>query len=453
MKPLSIQKIAARIGAEYRGGDAMVGGVSTDSRSTAPGCLFVALTGDRFDGNDYVAGALEGGARWAVAQRVPEGCDPERVLLVPDGREALLGIAQLYRESLEVQVIGITGSVGKTTTKEMTACVMEAGFSTWKTPLNLNNEIGVSQTILQLEESHRAAVLEMGMDGPGQMAPLSRCARPDAAIITNIGVSHLQQMGSREGILREKLDITAGMHERAPLLLNADDELLSTVQLRRPVLRYGIDAADAAVRALHIKEFSTHTTFEILYNESRFDAQIPCMGRHNVYNALAAFLAGATFGIEPAAAISALKSYVPAGMRQRVVPHGEFTVVEDCYNAAPDSMAAALRTLGGLTCGGRRIAVLSDMLELGEIGREAHYEAGATAADCGVDALLCTGPLSAEIRRGAAEAGMEQAQYFESKEALFGRLKELIGPGDVVWFKASRGMKLEQVIELVYQQL
>ena len=454
MKPMLLQDICERIGAAYTGDpEAAVTAISTDTRALPRGCLFVALSGDKFDGNDYVGEALKQGAAWAVAERLPEGCPRERVLPVKDTRAALLEIAGLYRSSLDVKVVAITGSVGKTTTKEMVACVMEAAFPTLKTQQNLNNEIGLSQTILQLTEEHRVAVLELGMDGPGQIAPLSRCAAPDIAIVTNIGVSHLQKMGSREAILEEKLSIAEGLREGGVLLLNGDDSLLSARRgITCRVKRYGTAGLDAEVRAERIKEYSTYTTFEILYNDKRFEARIPCMGRHNVGNALAAFLAGTLLGVPPEPAIAALEGYQPAGMRQRVVTHGELTVVEDCYNASPDSMRAAMNTLGALDCRGKRIAVLSDMLELGALEEQAHLDVGTLIAGLGIDRLLCAGPLSRRYAEGAQAGGMGNARYFPDQEELWQYLKEILAPGDVVWFKASRGMHLEDLIQKVYKE-
>lgn len=454
MKPLRIQDIARAIGAEF-GGEGQVSAVSTDTRNLPEGCLFVALRGEKFDGHAFIDQALADGAAYAVAEET-EGSPAGRVLKVKDTRAAYLAIANLYRNSLDVHVVGVTGSVGKTTTKEMVACALSAGFPTLKNEANLNNEIGLPQTILRLTKEHRAAVLEMGMDGPGQIAPLSLCAQPDIGIVTNIGVSHLEAMGTRENILREKLSIGEGMADGAPLILCGDDDLLVTAPAvlggRLRILYYGIDNPNCVVRADRIKEFSTHTTFEIVYDGNRFDATIPSMGRHNVYNALAAFLAAVCLQIPPQDAIASLKGYRPAGMRQNIVKHGPFTVVEDCYNASPDSMKAAMATLGKLECDGRRIAVLSDMLELGAIERQAHYDAGALAARSNVDILLCTGPLSQEYVRGAKDAGMASVHYFADKDSLFDWLKAELRSGDVAWFKASRGMQLEQVIARVYKE-
>lgn len=450
MLKLTAAGIARELGVNFTGADAPVLAVSTDTRSLPEGCLFIALKGDNFDGHSFISQALESGAAYAVSMEV--GDWPEnRVFMVDDTRDALMRVARLHRSGLAAKVTAITGSVGKTTTKEMIACVSEAKSKTLKTEKNLNNEIGLSHTLLGLDETFESAVVEMGMDGPGQMAKLSQTAMPDIAVITNIGVSHIEKFGSREGILAEKMDICAGLANGGDLILCGDNDLLNTVE--RPefrITRYGIENKDCPVRAENIAEYSTHTNFEIIWNGSRFDAQIPCLGRHNVYNALAAFCAGICMGVPPQNSVAALKNYRPAGMRQNIVVHNSYTIVEDCYNASPDSMRAALQTLGGIKCDGRRIAVLSDMLELGDFAESAHRETGEYAAQNKIDFLLCTGKLSQGYAEGASAAGMKNTRWFESQDLLFGELKTLIKPGDVIWFKASRGMKLERVIEKVY---
>lgn len=451
MEKLSIGEIARAVGAEFAGAECLIEEISTDSRHIPENCLFIALKGDKFDGHDYIDYALEHGAAFAVSMNAQSPQNP-RVLYVTDTRRALLAIAGLYRKLLGLTVVGVTGSVGKTTTKEMAACVLESTCRAYKSDQNQNNEIGLSKTILQLNKSHEAAVVEMGMDGPGQIAPLAKTAAPDVGVVTNIGVSHIQAFGSRENIFKEKLSITQGMPDGAYLVLCGDDDLLKTVrEPRLNVLFYGIDDKSCPVRAEHITEFSTHTVFEIVYGQNRFDAQIPCMGRHNVYDALAAFSVGLCLSIPPQVSIAALKNYRPAGMRQKIVVHNSYTVVEDCYNASPDSMRAALETLGKLKCDGKRIAVLSDMLELGAIAEESHREMGRAAAHGNIDYLLCTGTLSKEYAAAARESGMENAAHYETQEQLFEAIRELLRPSDVIWFKASRGMKLEQVIAKLYE--
>ncbi|MDL2233003.1 UDP-N-acetylmuramoyl-tripeptide--D-alanyl-D-alanine ligase [Ruminococcaceae bacterium OttesenSCG-928-L11] len=454
MEQMSLREIVEATGGMYSGEERVIAAVSSDTRDLPEGCLFIALKGDRFDGHAFVGKALEQGAAVAVVSDDVEA-PPGRVLRVQDTRQAYLDIAGLYRRMLGLKVVGITGSVGKTTTKEMIACVCAAGFSTLKTEMNLNNEVGLSQMLLRLTPEHRVAVLEMGMDGPGQIAPLSRSAAPDIGVVTNIGVSHLEALGSRENIRDEKLDIRAGIGDSGVLVLNGDDDMLAPVEdPRLTVMRYGIDSPDCMVRGSRIKEFSSHTTFEVAYDGNRFDAQIPSMGKHNVYNALAALCVGIALDIPLHKAIAALRNYRPAGMRQRIVVHNSFTVVEDCYNASPDSMRAALETLGHLKCDGKRIAVLSDMLELGSVAEQSHRETGHIVAECGADVLLCTGELARLYQQGAREKGMgDAAMWFPDKAALYDHLKSILQAGDIAWFKASRGMRLEEVIERIYREI
>ena len=449
MKPLPIADIAAAIGADYSGPARLISDICTDTRSLRPGCLFVALEGENFDGHDYIPMALEKGAAFALSHKTATGGD--RVLAVTDTRAALLAVAGLYRRLMSPKVAGITGSVGKTTVKEMTACVLESAFKTLKTPENRNNEVGLSSTILSLEEEHRAAVLELGVDGPGQMSRLARCAAPDVGLVTGIGTAHLANYGSRGDIMKEKLAIRDGMADGAALLLCGDNDLLAGVRdSRLKVLRYGLENPVCGISAANLREENGQTAFDILWEGAKYPALLPALGRHNVQNALGAFAAGIALGVEPDAAAGALANYRTSGMRQNQVSHGGMTIVEDCYNASPDSMRAALATLGEIPAQGRRIAVLSDMLELGENEEEEHRQTGVFAASRGIDMLLCAGNLSRLYEQGARESGMKEAYHFPGQDELYGHIAKTAKPGDVLWFKASRGMRLEQVILRIY---
>jgi UDP-N-acetylmuramoyl-tripeptide--D-alanyl-D-alanine ligase len=453
MEKLSLRDIARGIGCgEYDTG-AVIEEISTDSRDITPGCLFIALEGERFDGHDYVSDVLRRGAVCAVVMKDNGDWPQDKILRVKDTRQAYLAIAGLYRRCRDIRIAAVTGSVGKTTTKEMIACAVAAQYPTHKTQENLNNEIGVSQTLLAVTNAHRAAILELGMDGPGQIAPLSEAVAPDIAVITNIGAAHIEAFpDGRGGIFREKMSITRGVPDGGTLILNADDDMLCAVSMPRlNLITYGIENKSAQARAEAVRTFSTHTTFEIRYNGRRYDAQIPTMGMHNVYNALAAFCVCIAMEGEPHRAIAALRDYKPAGMRQKIVTHCGFTVVEDCYNASPDSMSAALKTLGGLDTNGKRIMVAADMLELGEIAEDAHREVGAMAAQSGIDMLLCTGDLSEHIYAPAVKRGMEHAYHFDTKKELFETLKPILWEEDVIWLKASRGMRLEEVLSMIYK--
>lgn len=449
MERMTLEEIARAIGCpgSYPGA---VDAVSTDSRSLPEGCLFVALEGERFDGHDFIPAALRSGAAAAVAHE-RRGYGPGTVLYVGNTQRALMEIAKAYRAKFSIRCMGITGSVGKTTTKEMTAEVLSCAYRTLKTEGNLNNEIGLPKTLLRLDRATEAAVVEMGMQGLGEIAALADAAKPDVGVITNIGVSHLEQLGSRENILKAKLELADALPDGAPLILCGDNDLLSQVRIPRLDVRfYGIENPACGLRARELHEREGETSFLLCGEFGELPVTIPCAGRHNVLNALAAFAAGRALEIPPEKCAAALRGYTPSGMRQKVVHWRGITVVEDCYNASPDSMKAALETLAGYPCAGRRIAVLGGMLELGAVSGRAHYETGAFAAEKGIDLLLAYGGDACYYRQGASEGGIP-AELFTEKAELLARLREEIRPGDAVWVKGSRGMRMEEILEGLYK--
>jgi len=325
-------------------------------------------------------------------------------------------------------------------------------LDTLKTQGNLNNEIGVPQMLFRLEDSHTAAVIEMGMNHFGEISRLTRAVAPTVGLITNIGVSHIENLGSRAGILQAKLEILEGMAPDAPLIVNMDNDMLRTVKLGdRPLLTFAIDDQSADFTATDIAEQGSTTTFTVHHSAFTQPVTIPTVGIHNVYNALAAMAVGYVTGVDPAAAASALANYVPAGMRQNLVQVGGVQVIEDCYNASPDSMRAALQTLGKLPVR-RRYAVLGAMLELGDYAKEAHTQVGKMAAENGIDGVLAYGADAAYIVEAAKQAGLENARLFDTKEALAQSLAQQVQPGDGVLFKGSRGMHLEDVMHTVYER-
>ncbi|WP_101910856.1 UDP-N-acetylmuramoyl-tripeptide--D-alanyl-D-alanine ligase [Marasmitruncus massiliensis] len=448
MEKLTMAEIAQAVGAA--GGFAgEITELSTDSRNIPQGCLFVALAGEWFNGHDYLADALKNGAAFAVAhERRDYGSD--NVLYVKNTQDALMAIGRLYRSKFQIHCVGITGSVGKTTTKDMIAEVVSSAFRTLKTEGNLNNEIGLPKTLFRLDPSYEAAVIEMGMQGLGEIAALAAVAQPQVGVITNIGVSHIERLGSRENILKAKLELADTLPDGAPLILCGDNDLLKTVRLPRlNVLLYGIENPDCTFLAKDIRENVTETSFILCYNSNRTPVSIPCVGRHNVLNALAACAVGTVLGIPPETCVGALKNYAPSGMRQKIVPFCGYTVVEDCYNASPDSMKAALSTLSAYPCGGRRVAVLGDMFELGEIAPQAHREVGEFAIKNDADFLFAYGKMARYYKQGAIDAGGE-SELYQDKDVLAAALKAYLRPGDVVWFKASRGMHLEEVLQSLY---
>lgn len=450
MKAFTLQEAAAALGLPQMQAQATLADVCTDTRKIQPGSLFVCLRGERFDGHSFASQAAQLGAAALLVDHPVDADVPQ--LVVTDTGKALLQLAGWYRRRFQLPVVGLTGSVGKTTTKEFIALVLGAKYNTLKTQGNLNNEIGVPQMLFRLEDSHTAAVIEMGMNHFGEISRLTRAVAPTVGLITNIGVSHIENLGSRSGILQAKLEILEGMAPDAPLIVNIDNDMLRTVKLGdRPLLTFAIDDQSADFTATDIAEQGSTTTFTVHHSTFTQPVTIPTVGIHNVYNALAAMAVGYVTGVDPVAAASALANYVPAGMRQNLVQVGGVQVIEDCYNASPDSMRAALQTLGKLPVH-RRYAVLGAMLELGDYAKEAHTQVGKMAAENGIDGVLAYGVDAAYIVEAAKQAGLENARLFDTKEALAQSLAQQVQPGDGVLFKGSRGMHLEDVMHTVYER-
>lgn len=456
MEKMSFQALLAATGGKpgcrsdvFDPAECYITGVKTDSRQIVPGDLFVAIKGERADGSDYIPQVLEKGAA-AVFSEKPY-CDP-RVIVVENSVRALMDAAKAYRKMFFPFLVGVTGSVGKTSTKEMIYAVLSSRHKTLKTEGNHNNEIGMPLTLFELDDSFRYAVIEMGMCNFNEITELSKVARPNVGVITNIGVSHIEVLGSRENILKAKLEIVNGMSSDAPLILNIDDDMLRKAAdtLDRPVMTYGVNAP-AEITAANIRVNGYSTEFDIVAYGQTYHAAIPTIYRHNVYNALAAFAVGLTVDMTPQEIIKGLASYQNAAMRQEIRTVGAYRFIVDCYNASPDSMRAALGVLSDIEDGGkgRRIAVLGDMLELGEISEQQHYEIGALAARSKLDLLICVGDMARHIKRGAIATGMRNVMMFEDKTLAADHLAKLLLPGDVVLFKASRGVALEQVVDAV----
>ncbi len=447
MKQLTIKQAGEAIGASTCA-DGVITSVCTDTRKITPGCIFFAIKGENFDGHSYAAKAVELGA---VAVVCENDCGlGDRQLIVKSTRLALLDLAGYYRRLFDIPVVGITGSVGKTTTKEMTHAVLSSRFKTLKNEGNLNNEIGVPLTLFQLDDEYEAAVIEMGMSGFGEISRMTAAAAPTIAIINNIGVSHMEKLGSRENILKAKLEILDGMSKSAPIILNGDDDLLITADTAaHPTIYFGINNDKCNTRAFEISSKKDETEFSVGFGDVSERVTLPSRGHHNISNALAAISAGILLGIPLGDAAKALMSYEPTGMRQRIKTVGGITVIEDCYNASPDSQKAALNVLAELPAK-RRIAVLGDMLELGDIAAEAHRMVGAMAADSKADVLITYGKLSFQTACEGRNRGIEVVEAFNDKFELISYLRDLVREGDAVLFKASRAMKLEEVIYALY---
>lgn len=448
MEILKLSEIAQACGGSYSK-ETQINAVCIDTRKITPGCLFICIKGERFDAHQFAEEALlKGAAAVMISEDIPIN---GAYIKVENTAKAILDLSAYYRSRFQLHLIGLTGSVGKTTTKEFTYLVLNAKYNTIKTLGNLNNEIGLPQMLFQIDRNTQAAVIEMGMNHFGEISRLASAAKPTAAIITNIGVSHIENLGSREGILKAKLEILNGLCENAPLILNGDNDLLSQVKSEKhKVYFYGIECK-ADFKAVNITEENGFTDFTVRYFGNEQKIRIPVIGIHNVYNALAAFAAGYVFDVDAADAAEALSAYVPEGMRQKSVIKNGITVIEDCYNASPDSMKAALQTLVS-TKGNKKIAVFSDMLELGSYSKAAHFSVGEMCAEYGVDYLLCVGKDAKYIIDGAKSKNLKTAYLYNSKEALTDKLAELAETGDAVVFKASRGMHLEDVIFEIYKR-
>ena len=451
METMTLREVAAALGCNSDAcADAVITNITIDSREAGEGTLFFAIKGDRFDAHDFVSDVIAKGAAAAVCSRPVEGVPEEKLLLVADTRLAFLALAAYYRAKFDIPVVGLTGSVGKTTTKEMVAAVLSRKYNTLATQGNLNNEIGLPKMCFRLDRSVEAAVLEMGMSGFGEISRLTRTARPTVGIITNIGVCHIEMLGSREGILRAKMEILEGMDETAPLIINGDNDLLpeGVKGIPNPVIVCGIDCENADCRAEEIVQESDAMRFVINWRGQRYPVTLPAVGIHNVYNACIAFACGMLLGVTPEQAVSGLAGYVPTGMRQKIVRRNGYAVIEDCYNASPDSIKASLRVLRDMDCV-RRIAVLGDMKELGDYSRTAHTECGRAAAECGIDVLLAYGDEAKGYVEGAG-SGVSTVLHFDDKQALCRKLCEMRQEGDAILVKASRAMKMEEVIAAIY---
>ncbi|MBQ5316332.1 MAG: UDP-N-acetylmuramoyl-L-alanyl-D-glutamate--2,6-diaminopimelate ligase [Oscillospiraceae bacterium] len=411
--------------------------VSSDTRTIESGDVFIALKGENFDGADFADKAVESGAAAVITDRRGTGVPS---IVVSNTAKALHDIAHGYRMRFDMPLVGITGSVGKTTTKEMIACVLSGKYNTLKTEGNRNNEVGMPFTLLRLKNTHKAAVIEMGMSHFGEIERLSSTCAPNVAVITNIGWSHAENLGSQDGILKAKLEILTGADKDAPLVICGDDRKLRPLKdsiTDRQVITCGM-GADNDYTAENIDETDSGVSFDIVHGSERARVSLACKGEHHITDALIAAAAGACAGVDTDTAAAALEGFAPGGLRQHTEDINGVTALIDCYNAAPASVKAALGVLAK-TKGKRRIAVLADMLELGQTSPELHAETGEYAKSLGIE-VLCYGELS---KNTASAAG---GRHFADKAELIKYLQSYLEKGDAVLFKASRGMKMEEVI-------
>ena len=451
MNRLSILEIAEFAGAAVSSGHrkTLIDKISTDSRTLKHGELFVALRGENFDAHSFVESVAKAGAAGAIVDSNWTGEIPENFALIrtEDTLQAYQKLAANYRKSLPLKVVAITGSNGKTSTKDFTAAVLGRRFHVTKTQGNFNNHVGLPRTMLEATSQDEVAVWEIGMNHPGEVAVLAKLAAPDAAIITNIGTAHIEFMGSREAIAAEKGALAQAVGAEGTVILNADDQFSKSIAPSTSAKVILAGTTEGTVRAIEITQSANGTDFTILEGAHRCRAQLPVPGLHMVQNALLGVAAGRIFGLslEECAAGLAAAPLTKARLQIKEIHGVQF--IDDSYNANPDSMKAALRTLVELDTDGKRIAVLGEMRELGDESERGHLEVGETAAALRVDYLIAIGTVAAAIARAAERAGLEKTRAVTSASEAAGILAEIAEPGDLVLIKGSRVARTERVME------
>ena len=445
MGKLTLKQAAAWCGGyvEDKYADVEFLGAGNDTRTLKPGQLFIVLQGAR-DGHDFIGAAMEKGAAAVLCSR-KVGDYP--AIYVEDPRIALGQVAREELKRIGAKVVGVTGSVGKSTTKEMIAAVLETTYITEKTPANHNNDIGMPMAILSMPETTQVAVLEMGMNHFGEIAYLSDIARPDIAVIVNIGTSHIEFLGSQEGIRQAKMEILEGMSADGKLFLNGDDALLRKLP-DVPVQKIGYFGTSEGcdIRGEGVSQTPGMLSYTVNAGMDPFVVELSLEGMHYVVDSLAAVAVGLAMEVSNDRIVDCLKHFRNMAGRQEIYEEQGYTIIRDCYNAGPESMAAALAVLGARK--GRRIAVLGDMLELGDRTWAEHYKVGRLAAE-NADAVYAFGPNSDRVAAGALTGGIPQNKIgkYTDREQLIGELKSMAKPGDVLLFKGSRGMHMEWILE------
>ncbi len=444
---LSLKSISDFIGGNLVGDDKIINKITTDSRITDGQVLFVGIKGDRFDGNDFAKSFLENGGTCAVSEKDFEVPNGKAAIFVDDTKKALRDIAEYYRVKLGLDVIGVTGSVGKTSTKDMLNSVIGCGFKTFATKGNFNNEIGVPLTVFELDSTVEKAIIEMGMSSLGEISVLTKIAKPKIAVITNIGTAHIGNLGSRENILKAKLEILEGLQPNGTLITNADDDMLVTVKdkLNCKIVYVAIEKADADYVAYDILTDANGSSFKVKIKNKEYEFKINVVGKHHIYNALSAIACGIELGMEVKDIIKGVSNFAPSGMRQKEIKVGRVTLVEDCYNASTSSMDSSLCMLSAMANKRRTIAVLGDILEQGNFAEENHRKVGEYAINHKINTLVTVGNDAKYIADEVRKNGNNNVYEFENNNSAAEFLGNYILDDDVVLFKASRGMKFEEI--------
>ncbi len=456
MLPMTVKEIEAAVGGVWWNpteNAPTVSAVCTDSRNLTPGCLFVPWKGENFDGHDFIEKALESGAAGTLCARLPADIRPDKFYIkVDDTRLALKALASAYRDRFSIPFIQITGSVGKTTTKEMIATVLSAGLNVLKTPENFNNDIGTPLTLFQLTPEHQVAVIETGMNHFGEIHYLGEMVRPDIAVISNVGDAHIEFLGSREGILKAKSEIFDFLKPGGVAILNGDDALLDTLELPFTTLRCG-QSEHCGVRVTDLSDHGLDgITCRVTTKKDTYDLTIHAPGQHLVYCASMAVAIAEKLGLSHEQIVSGVASFQGVGNRMEIVRlPGQRIILNDCYNANPQSVAAGLEVLAKST-GRYKLAILGDMGELGEHGEAAHYNTGALAAMLGIDMVIAIGQKAEKIAEGALASG-GSAIHFPDKASAEEEVLRQFGPDTSILVKASHfSMHFETIVNFLKEQ-
>ena len=451
MKHMTLREITAACGGTYFGDPEStakeVSSVVIDSRKVTQDSLFVAIRGARVDGHTFIPQTIEAGALCALSEE-PLGDITFPYILVDSCTQALKDLAEHYRKSLDIKVVGISGSVGKTSTKEMIASVLSQKYNVLKTEGNFNNEIGVPLTIFNLREEHEIAVLEMGINHFGEMTRLAKMARPDICVITNIGVAHMELLGSRDGILKAKTEMFQYMNPDGTIIFNGDDDKSITYSPENGItpIYFGL-GENSSYRAEQIANNGlrgTNATF--VTPKSRFSAHISIPGEHMVHNALAGIAVGYALGMSDAEIKAGIEALKPLAGRNHLIETNTYTIIDDCYNANPISMKASIDVLSKADT--RTVAILGDMGELGAKEKEMHYDVGQHTATAGIHVLICIGTLSEELARGAKETGCNiQIYHYPDQEHFFAEMSSILEKNDTILVKASHAMAFEKIVK------
>lgn len=453
MIPLSVDTIAKIVGGEIisdlseKTDDLLVQGVVTDSRKVNSGDLFVPLVGERADGHDFIAQCFEKGAVCCFTEKRLPTKHEKPLILVQSTAQALLDFAEYYLDMCHIPVVAITGSVGKTTTKDLIASVLSQKYKVLKTEGNYNTNVGLPLTVFRLSKEHELAVLEMGMNSFGEIHNLSKVAKPSIAVITNIGVSHIENLGSRDGILKAKCEVFDYMKETDIAILNGDDDKLITLRdtLPQKIIWYGVTNKEG-IYAENIRTEALQSTIcDVCTPVGKCTVTIPVPGEHMVKNALAAVAVGLKLHLSLEEIKNGIETFMPTKMRMDVIEYNHMTIINDSYNANPVSMKAAIDVLDWAK--GRKVCIVGDMGELGSYANEMHYEVGNYIANKGIDFIISIGTLTKELDRGAREAGASQVYHYDTQEEFWEKGLDKLASGDTILVKASRSMKLEKTVD------